>query len=62
MGAQCRLTLISGEMVFCSSFISADDVRLGESVPDNATILDDSVNQDSFDRVRLSGCFTFYAR
>ena len=56
--AQCRLTLISGDMVVDSSFISADDVQPGESVPDNAPILDDSVNQDSFDRVRLSGCFT----
>jgi len=58
VNAQCRLTLISGDMVVDSSFIIADDVQPGESVPDNAPILDDSVNQGSFDRVRLSGCFT----
>lgn len=55
---QCRLTLISGNYVVDSSFLSVDDIQPGETVPDNAAFLSDSVGQDSFDRVRLSNCFT----
>ena len=55
--AQCAITLYSGNFVVESSFISADDVMRGESVPDNTGFLTDGINQDSFDRVRLSGCF-----
>jgi len=56
--AQCRLTLISGNLVVDSSFLSVDDIQLGETVPDSTSFLNDSISQDSFDRVRLSGCFT----
>ena len=56
--AQCRVTLISGLFVIDSSFISVDDIAPGESVPDSTTFLMDGLSMDSFDRIRLSGCFT----
>lgn len=56
--AQCAITLYSGNFVVESNYISADDVMRGESVPDSTGFLVEGINQDSFDRVRLSGCFT----
>ena len=56
--AQCRLTLINGLKIVDDSFLSVDDIATGETVPDNTRFLVDGINQNSFDRVRLSGCFT----
>ena len=54
----CRVTLLSGNYVADFAFISASDVNPGETVPDSTTLIDDTITVNSFDRVRLSDCFT----
>lgn len=55
---QCEVTLLSGNLVVEEAYISVDDVVPGESVPDRSSFLNDNLSEESFDRVRLSGCFT----
>lgn len=56
--AQCRIELVSGFNQVATSFIAIDDLKPGETAPSLTTFLGDSLNTDSFDTVRLSGCFT----
>ena len=56
--AQCRLALISGLFEVTTTFISIDDLNPGETAPDSSRFLVDGLSEDSFDRARLSDCFS----